>query len=101
MSGQVHVVPAGVAAFGAVSGALGAATAGAATVDAAQAAVMAAAFGLIGQEFLAAYAVAESNHLQAVGRLAAAHTGTAAATATGLAAFVSTDESGAAGMSAR
>ncbi|MCF8609889.1 hypothetical protein L5G28_06895 [Gordonia sp. HY285] len=101
MSGQVDVVPAGIAAFGAMSGTLGAATAGAMTVDAAQAAMLAAAFGLIGQEFLAAYAVAETNHLQAVGRLAAVHTGTAAATAAGLAGFSAADEAAATGVSSR
>ncbi|WOC13123.1 hypothetical protein [Gordonia sp. MP11Mi] len=101
MSGQVEVAPAGVAAFGAMSGTVGAATAGAMTVDAAQAAVLAAAFGLIGQEFLAAYAIAETNHLQAVGRLAAAHTGSAAATAAGLAGFRAADEASAIGVSSR
>lgn len=101
MSGQVQVVPAGVAAFGAHSGALATATAGAATVDAAQAAVMAAAFGLIGQEFLTAYAAAETNHLHAVGRLAAVHAGTAAATAAGLAGFTAADKASAIGVSPR
>ncbi len=91
MNGQVHVVPAALEAFGSTSAALGAATAGAAAADVAQVAAMTAAFGLIGQEFLAAYAVAESNHLRAVGQLAAVHSATAAAAAAGLADFTATD----------
>ncbi len=101
MNGQVHVVPAAVEAFGATSAALGATTLGAATLDAGRSATMAAAFGLIGQEFLAAYTVAEANHLRAVGQLAAVHTATAAAAEAGLADLATADSAAGAGLSAR
>ncbi|GAA4641647.1 hypothetical protein [Gordonia humi] len=100
MSGRVHAVPAGIEAFAATSATLGTATAGAAVGDTARAAVMAAAFGLIGQEFLAAYGVAEANHLAAVARLAAVHGGTASATTAGLAALSAADTAGASGLEA-
>ena len=101
MNGQVHVVPAALEAFGSTSAALGATTAGAAAAEVAQAAAMTAAFGLIGQEFLAAYAVAEANHLRAVGQVAAVHSATAAAAAAGLANFTATDGAAGAGLAPR
>ncbi|GEE04008.1 hypothetical protein nbrc107696_44540 [Gordonia spumicola] len=101
MNGQVHVTPAAVEAFGSTSAALAAATAGAATVDAAQGAAMSAAFGLIGQEFLAAYACAQANHLRAVGEVAAVHAATAAAAAAGLAGITGADAAAGSGLGSR
>ncbi|WP_026342749.1 type VII secretion target [Nocardia sp. BMG111209] len=72
--------PEGVRGYGAVAATMAARTLAAGTVD--QAAAVAAAipvFGLIGQDFLASFAVAQANHLSSVGELAAVHAGTAAA----------------------
>lgn len=55
-------------------------------------------FGLIGQEFLAEFIGAQTNHLFAVGSLAAVHAGTAATAAAGAASYRSTDASGATGI---
>lgn len=101
MDGQVTVVPGAMEAFGATAAALGAATSAAGTVDAEQGVAMAAAFGLIGQEFLAAYAVAQTNHLHSVGQLAAVHAATAASAAAGLAGYSAADAAAVAGLGAR
>ena len=54
-------------------------------------AAMVAVFGLIGQEFVAAFATAQAAHLAAVGSLAAVHAGTASSMLAGSAAFTATD----------
>lgn len=96
---QVMVHPAAVQMFGATSAALGTATAAAGAVDTvAVSTAVTAVFGLIGQEFAAAYAVAQVNHLRAVGQLAAAHAATAAAAASALASFGGADSAGAGGV---
>lgn len=96
---MVH--PQAVQAFGATAAALGTATASVGAIDtAAIGTAVTTVFGLIGQEFAAAYAIAQTNHLRAVGQLAAAHAATAAAAASGLASFAGTDASGAAGIEA-
>ncbi|MFT4088390.1 MAG: hypothetical protein QM658_14795 [Gordonia sp. (in: high G+C Gram-positive bacteria)] len=96
---NVVVVPEAVQAFGSAAAALGTATATAGAVDTAvQSAVMGAAFGLIGQEFLAAFAVAQANHLGSVAQLAGVHAATAVSAGAGLAGFQDADAAGAAGI---
>ncbi|MGB3696180.1 MAG: hypothetical protein WBA05_01975 [Gordonia sp. (in: high G+C Gram-positive bacteria)] len=96
---QMTVHPQEVQAFGATAAALGTATGAVGAVDTvAVGAAVTAVFGLIGQEFAAAYAVAQANHLHGVGRLAAAHAATAVAATRGLAAFAETDGAGAGGI---
>ncbi|WP_298441986.1 type VII secretion target [Gordonia sp. (in: high G+C Gram-positive bacteria)] len=96
---QLTVVTQAVESFAATAAALGAATAAAGTADcAAQTAVMTTAFGVIGQEFLGAFAVAQANHLASVGQLAAVHSATAAAALAGLGALTGADGAGAAGI---
>jgi hypothetical protein len=76
----------------ATSATMGTALATAGGVNAAaNAAAMVAVFGLIGQEFVAAFATAQAAHLAAVGGLAAIHAGTAASMLAGSAAFTATD----------
>ncbi|MFI5721152.1 type VII secretion target [Nocardia sp. NPDC051750] len=75
---NVHVVPDAVRLYGSESAAMAAGIASTAAVDqAATVAVAVPAFGLIGQEFLAAFAYAQANHLSSVAELAAVHAGTA------------------------
>ncbi|MGB3301870.1 type VII secretion target [Gordonia sp. (in: high G+C Gram-positive bacteria)] len=96
---QVIVQPSAVQTFGATSAALGTATAAAGAVDAgAVSAAVVAVFGLIGQEFAGAYAIAQANHLRAVGQLAATHAATAASAAAALASFTGADSTGAGGV---
>ncbi len=94
---NVTVVPEVVGAFGATTAAMATAVGSAGAINAAaNTAVMVPVFGLIGQEFLASFIVAQANHLLSVGSVAAVHAGTAAATFAGLAQFEGTDgESGA------
>ncbi|MFT3661366.1 MAG: hypothetical protein QM809_08180 [Gordonia sp. (in: high G+C Gram-positive bacteria)] len=93
---ELTVAAHAVQTFAATSAALSSATAAAGTADAAaQAAVMTGAFGLIGQEFLAAFAVAQSNHLASVGALAAVQAATATAATAGLGEFAAADTGGA------
>ncbi|WP_419220785.1 hypothetical protein [Gordonia sp. CPCC 206044] len=49
------------------------------------------AFGLIGQDFVAATIVAQANHVRGVGELAAVHAATAAAAVAGLTGFTAQD----------
>ncbi|WP_063038550.1 type VII secretion target [Nocardia pseudovaccinii] len=75
---RVQVVPDALRRYGDTSALMAADIAAAGSVD--QTATMAAAvpvFGLIGQEFLLAYAFAQANHLTSVAQLAAVHAGTA------------------------
>ncbi|KXT58715.1 hypothetical protein Y710_00230 [Gordonia sp. QH-12] len=96
---ETMVHPEAVQTFGATSAALGTATATAGAFDtAAVGAAMTAVFGLIGQEFAAAYSVAQANHLRGVGLLAAAHAATAAAVSAGIASFSDADGTGACGV---
>ncbi|MYR08829.1 hypothetical protein GTV32_22050 [Gordonia sp. SID5947] len=89
---DVTVVPEVVEAFGATSAAMATAVGAAGAIDAAaNTAVMVPVFGLIGQEFLASFIVAQANHLVSVGNLAAVHAGSAAATVAGLSEFRSED----------
>ena len=97
----IVVHPQAVQTFGATAAALGTATAAVGAVDtAAVSAAVTAVFGLIGQEFAAAYAVAQVNHLRAVGQVAAAHAATAAAVTAGLASFTGADSAAASGIEA-
>lgn len=75
---HVEVVPDAVRRYGDASASMAAGLATAGAVD--QAATVAAVvpvFGLIGQEFLAAYAVAQANHITSLLELAGVHAGTA------------------------
>lgn len=75
---NIHVVPDAVRLYGSESAAMAAGVAAAGAVDqAATVAFAAPVFGLIGQEFLAAFAYAQANHLSSVAELAAVHAGTA------------------------
>ena len=99
---EVTVIEEAVAAFAATAAGLGAATAAAGGINtAAQSAAMTAAFGLIGQEFLLAFGLAQANHLRGIGQLAAVHAGTALATHAGLAEFGGVDAANAARIGAR
>ncbi|MEV3964169.1 hypothetical protein AB0M34_25315 [Nocardia sp. NPDC050193] len=75
-----------------------------ATVGAAnQAALIAAAipvFGLIGQDFLAAFAFAQANNLASVNELAAVHAATAMTSYEGIAAYEATEAASVAGFGA-
>lgn len=74
----IQVVPDAVRQYGSDSAAMAAAVASTAAVDqAATVAFAAPVFGLIGQEFLVAFAYAQANHLSSVAELAAVHAGTA------------------------
>lgn len=89
---DVTLIPAAVEAFGATSASLATAVGAAGTIDAAAtAAAMIPVFGVIGQEFLAAFIAAQANHLLSVGGLAAVHAGMAATTIGGLAEFQAQD----------
>ncbi len=91
---NVTVVPEVVETFGATSAAMAAAVGAAGSINAAvNTAVMVPVFGVIGQEFLASFIVAQANHLLSVGNLAAVHAGSAAATFAGLAQFQAEDAS--------
>ncbi|ROZ83457.1 type VII secretion target [Gordonia sp. OPL2] len=91
---NVTVVPEVVETFGATSAAMAAAVGAAGSINAAaNTAVMVPVFGVIGQEFLASFIVAQANHLLSVGNLAAVHAGSAAATFAGLATFDAEDAS--------
>ncbi|MGC4933625.1 type VII secretion target [Gordonia sp. DT30] len=94
---HVTVTPEVLEGFAATNAAIGTAVAAAGSVDAAaNTAVMIPVFGLIGQEFLAAFITAQANHLLAVGNLAAVHAATAASALGGLAEFESVDAAAAA-----
>ncbi|GAC56391.1 hypothetical protein GOHSU_06_00020 [Gordonia hirsuta DSM 44140 = NBRC 16056] len=96
---HVTVVTGAVESFAASAAALSAATAAAGTADAAvQTAVMTGAFGLIGQEFLAAFALAQANHLASVAALAVVQSATAGAATAGLAALHGSDAAAASGI---
>lgn len=92
---EVIAVPEAIEGFAASAAATSAAVAGAGSIDtAAQVAQLVPVFGLIGQEYLAAYAVAQANHVLAVGQLAAVHAGTSAAAFATAASYRSADDGG-------
>ncbi|MBO0853860.1 MAG: hypothetical protein J2P18_08835 [Nocardia sp.] len=89
-----HVLaePAAIRRYGDMSAEMASQTLTAGTVD--QAATIAAAipvFGLIGQDFLATYAMAQANHLGSVTELAAVHAGTALTAHESAAKYAATD----------
>lgn len=87
--------------FGDASAALAVETAVAGAVN--QAALIAAAipvFGLIGQDFLAAFAYAQANNLMSVNELAAVHAATALTSYEGATAYELTEEASAADFGA-
>ncbi len=85
-------LPQVVRAYGDFSAVTAAQVAAAGTVDqAAQIAAAVPVFGLIGQDFLAAFAVAQGNHLQSVGELAYVHAATSAAVFAGTVAYEAGD----------
>ncbi|MEV0356831.1 hypothetical protein AB0H71_12285 [Nocardia sp. NPDC050697] len=88
MSKVVAAVPEAIHAYGVASAAMAQGVAAAGSVD--QAATVAATvpvFGLIGQDFLLAFAVAQANHLSSVLELAAVHAATALTAHEGAAAY--------------
>ncbi|MFC8042685.1 type VII secretion target [Nocardia sp. NPDC057353] len=95
---HVAVVPDALRRYGDASASMATGIATAGTVD--QAATIAAVvpiFGLIGQEFLAAYAFAQANHLSSLLELAGVHAGTALTAHEAAATYEAADaESGAA-----
>ncbi|MBJ8338587.1 hypothetical protein JGU71_06800 [Antrihabitans sp. YC3-6] len=89
---DVAAVPDAIRAYGDVSAGMAAAVVTAGTIDTtATVAAMVPVFGLIGQDFLAAFAVAQGNHIFSIGQLAAVHAGTAAAAITGAAEYETVD----------
>ncbi|WP_040794556.1 type VII secretion target [Nocardia higoensis] len=84
--------PEAIRQYGKTSAALASETLAVASID--QLAVVAAAvpvFGLIGQDFLASYAMAQASHLTAVAEVAAVHAGTAVAAFESAAYYTATD----------
>ena len=77
---EVTAVPAAIEAYADTAALMSAAVASAGSINAAaNIAQMVPVFGLIGQEFLLAFAQAQASHLLGVGQLAAVHAGSAAA----------------------
>ncbi|WP_431817577.1 type VII secretion target [Gordonia jacobaea] len=96
---NVTVTPEVLEGFAVTNVAIGTAVGAAGTINAAaNTAAMIGVFGLIGQEFLAAFITAQANHLAAVGSLAAVHASTAASTVSALAEFDANDAAGAAAI---
>ncbi|MFT4201657.1 hypothetical protein [Gordonia sp. (in: high G+C Gram-positive bacteria)] len=96
---SVMMVGEAVEGLAATSATMGTALATAGGINAAaNTAAMVGVFGLIGQEFVAAFVGAQAAHLAAVGSLAAVHAGTAASMLAGSTDFAATDAAGAAGM---
>ncbi|GAB33579.1 type VII secretion target [Gordonia otitidis] len=95
--GNVTVTPEVLEGFAATNAAIGTAVSAAGAIDAAaNTTAMIGVFGLIGQEFLAAFITAQANHLFSVGSLAAVHASTAATTLAALGEFDAHDGSNAA-----
>lgn len=96
---HVTIAPDALDGYAAATASVAATVAAAGSIDAAaNTAAMIPVFGLIGQEFLAAFIGAQGNHLVAVGNLAAVHAGTAVAASAGAVAFRGTDHAAAAGL---
>ncbi|WLP89768.1 hypothetical protein [Gordonia sp. NB41Y] len=84
--GDVSLTPEILQGFAATNAAIGTAVTTAGSVNAAaNTLAMVPVFGLIGQEFLAAFIAAQAAHLGSVGSLAAVHAATAAEAVLGLA----------------
>ncbi|HMS74067.1 hypothetical protein [Gordonia sp. (in: high G+C Gram-positive bacteria)] len=93
------VIPDAVRGYGASAASTGVAIAGAGAINAgANTLALIPVFGLIGQEFLASFIGAQTNHLASVSEVAAVHLGTAAAAIGGAADFENTDTDGASGI---
>ncbi|UGT60002.1 type VII secretion target [Nocardia asteroides] len=98
---HVAVVPEAVRRYGDASASMAAGIATAGAVD--QVATVAAVvpvFGLIGQEFLAAYAVAQANHIASLLELAGVHAGTALTAYEAAATYEATDSASGAAIGA-
>ncbi|MFT3900780.1 MAG: hypothetical protein QM728_11145 [Gordonia sp. (in: high G+C Gram-positive bacteria)] len=96
---SVMMVGEAVEGLAATSATMGTALASAGGVNAAaNTAAMVAVFGVIGQEFVAAFVAAQAAHLAAVGNIAAVHAGTAASMLVGAADFAGADVAGAVGI---
>ena len=94
---DVRVTPEVLEGIAATNVAMATAVGAAGSINAAaNTAVMVPVFGLIGQEFLAAFIAAQANHLTSVGELAGARAATAATTVAGLAGFEGVDAASAA-----
>jgi hypothetical protein len=92
---EITAVPAAIEAYGDTAALMSTAVASAGSINAAaNIAQMVPVFGLIGQEFLVAFAGAQASHLLGVGQLAAVHAGTAAAALATATEFTDTDDGG-------
>lgn len=90
---EITAVPVAIEAYADTAALMSAAVASAGSINAAaNVAQMVPVFGLIGQEFLLAFAQAQAGHLFGVGQLAAVHAGTAAAAMATAAEFTDTDD---------
>lgn len=88
-----------IAAFGAANAGIGVAVATAGSVDAAaNVAALNPALGLIGQDFLAAFGVAQASHVSSVAELATLYGGIAASSAATVASYGATETANAAGL---
>ncbi|WP_063010275.1 type VII secretion target [Nocardia kruczakiae] len=91
--GELVAVPEAIRRYGDTAAAMATETLSAGTVN--QAVAIAAAvpvFGLIGQDFLATYALAQANHLSSVAELATVHAGTAVTAHQSAATYATTDQ---------
>ena len=99
MMSDLTVVPDAIRGYGDVCATMATGVATAGSVD--QAATIAAVvpvFGLIGQDFLAAFAYAQGNHLFSVGQLAAVHAASSANSFASAATYEATDGASGAGI---
>jgi hypothetical protein len=97
--GVLEVEPNTFQQYGDITAGMATAVATAGTVDeAASVAAAAPVFGLIGQEFLASFAYAQSNHFTAVNQLANVYANTSTAAHTAAGAYEQTELSSAAGF---
>ncbi|GAA4400015.1 hypothetical protein [Tsukamurella soli] len=88
-----------IGAFGAANAAIGAVVAAAGAADgAANVAALNPGLGLIGQDFVAAFAGAQASHLESVAELGVLHGAIAASSAGTVAAYAATEAAGVAGL---
>lgn len=92
--GDFHADPDAIRAYGATSAAIGDAVTAAGSMDlAANMAVMVPVFGLIGQDFLASFGLAQFANVTSLAQLAAVHQGSAISAAMSAAQYEGTDHS--------
>ncbi|WP_306360375.1 hypothetical protein [Nocardia sp. CC227C] len=97
MSGDVKADFAAITAYGSTEAGIATQVAGAAAADVATALASAVpVFGLIGQDFLAAFAVAQGNYLLSSAEIAAVHAGTATSAYAAVGTYTATEVTSAA-----